>query len=292
MPSTIKPVWQRFLIVLAGPVANFLLAIAIFAAFFAAFGMPRTPPVVVGRSQPGSAAAADGLAAGRPDRQRSPARRSTASRIMRRIVVAFARTSGSTIVFERGGQQRATAGDARVAARSTDEFGQKFRIGLLGVSAGRARAASGCRSLEIDSGGDRATPSTSTRSMIDGLWPDHHRPALDQGSRRAAQDGADRRTAGEPRLRSSSSSCSRCSQLISDSSTSCQSRCSMADIWFSTRSRRSGGGRSANGRRIGRFGRACAASRAAAVHHSQRLGLFRPVRPTWALDWIERLGQG
>ena len=34
-----KPWWQRFLIVLAGPVANFILAIVIFAAFFAAFGV-------------------------------------------------------------------------------------------------------------------------------------------------------------------------------------------------------------------------------------------------------------
>ena len=52
-----KPVWQRFLIVLAGPVANFLLAILIFAAFFASFGAPKTPPVV-SEVQAGSAAAA------------------------------------------------------------------------------------------------------------------------------------------------------------------------------------------------------------------------------------------
>src|SRR5262245_2219497 len=38
-----RPVWQRFLIVLAGPLANFLLAIMIFAAFFAVIGFPRTP---------------------------------------------------------------------------------------------------------------------------------------------------------------------------------------------------------------------------------------------------------
>ena len=31
----VRPVWQRFLVVLAGPMANFLLAIIIFAAFFA-----------------------------------------------------------------------------------------------------------------------------------------------------------------------------------------------------------------------------------------------------------------
>src|SRR4051795_3848485 len=37
-----RPVWQRFLVVLAGPVANFLLAIIIFAAFFSLLGTPRT----------------------------------------------------------------------------------------------------------------------------------------------------------------------------------------------------------------------------------------------------------
>src|SRR5919112_1913513 len=37
----LKPVWQRFLIVLAGPAANFLLAILIFAAFFTFLGIPR-----------------------------------------------------------------------------------------------------------------------------------------------------------------------------------------------------------------------------------------------------------
>src|SRR5687767_1892049 len=48
-----RPVWQRFLIVLAGPMANFALAILIFAAFFAIIGMPRTPNIV-GQVQPSS----------------------------------------------------------------------------------------------------------------------------------------------------------------------------------------------------------------------------------------------
>src|SRR5688572_17127962 len=58
-----KPVWQRFLIVLAGPMANFLLAILIFAAFFATFGMPRSPNVV-GSVLPGGAAQAAGIQPG------------------------------------------------------------------------------------------------------------------------------------------------------------------------------------------------------------------------------------
>src|SRR5687768_13583379 len=71
-----KPVWQRFLIVLAGPAANFLLAILIFAAFFAAFGEPRTPSAV-GAVQPGSAAEQAGLRPG--DRILSVAGRATDS---------------------------------------------------------------------------------------------------------------------------------------------------------------------------------------------------------------------
>ncbi|MBV8684234.1 MAG: RIP metalloprotease [Caulobacteraceae bacterium] len=41
-----KPLWQRTLIILAGPAANFLLAIVIFAAFFLSFGAPVTTPRV------------------------------------------------------------------------------------------------------------------------------------------------------------------------------------------------------------------------------------------------------
>ena len=58
-----KPVWQRFLIVAAGPAANFLVAIAIFAGFYASQGVPHTPPVV-GAVQLHSAAAKGGIRPG------------------------------------------------------------------------------------------------------------------------------------------------------------------------------------------------------------------------------------
>src|SRR5437763_5342432 len=58
----LRPVWQRFLVVLAGPAANFLLAIIIFAAFFMALGAPRTN--VIGEIVPNTAAAAAGLQPG------------------------------------------------------------------------------------------------------------------------------------------------------------------------------------------------------------------------------------
>jgi regulator of sigma E protease len=41
-----KPLWQRTLIVLAGPAANFLLAAVIFAGFFMFFGQSSTPPII------------------------------------------------------------------------------------------------------------------------------------------------------------------------------------------------------------------------------------------------------
>ncbi len=55
-----KPVWQRFLIVFAGPAVNFLFAFGVIAAILIAYGEPVTPPIVAG-VQPNSAAAAAGL---------------------------------------------------------------------------------------------------------------------------------------------------------------------------------------------------------------------------------------
>ena len=43
-----KPVWQRALIVFAGPAINFLFAIVILAGLYMAYGQPVTPPVASG----------------------------------------------------------------------------------------------------------------------------------------------------------------------------------------------------------------------------------------------------
>jgi regulator of sigma E protease len=58
----VRPVWQRFLVVLAGPAANFLLAILIFAAFFSLLGAPTSN--VVGAVQRDSPAARAGILPG------------------------------------------------------------------------------------------------------------------------------------------------------------------------------------------------------------------------------------
>jgi regulator of sigma E protease len=58
-----KPVWQRFLVVLAGPATNFLAAILILTGFNLAYGVPQTPAVVGAFDRP-SAAAQAGLRPG------------------------------------------------------------------------------------------------------------------------------------------------------------------------------------------------------------------------------------
>ncbi len=56
----LKPVWQRAAVVAAGPIANFILAIVIFAAIFAAYGITTLEPRV-GTVVPNSPAAAAGV---------------------------------------------------------------------------------------------------------------------------------------------------------------------------------------------------------------------------------------
>jgi len=158
-----KPWWQRFLIVLAGPVANFLLAIAIFAAFFAVFGMPRTP-ALVGQVQPGSVAASIDLRPG--DRIDTIAGQDVESFEDMRRVVSLRPGERVTIAFERAGSRKEV--EARLGEQEiTDEFGQKFRIGLLGVLGGE-RVLENVPVLRII---PEATTYTFalTRSMIDGL---------------------------------------------------------------------------------------------------------------------------
>ena len=58
-----KPLWQRTLIVLAGPAANFGLGVVLFAAFFLAFGEPVSTSQV-SQVVPGSAAARAGFQPG------------------------------------------------------------------------------------------------------------------------------------------------------------------------------------------------------------------------------------
>lgn len=125
----LRPWWQRFLIVLAGPAANFVLAIAIFAVFFLAFGMPNTPPVA-GGVQSGSTAASIGIVTG--DRILSVDGQETASFEDLRRIVSIRPNAEVVIRFEHGGDVRSAKSRIGMEQR-TDEFGQAYPVGLLGL---------------------------------------------------------------------------------------------------------------------------------------------------------------
>ncbi|TFI60214.1 RIP metalloprotease RseP [Sphingomonas parva] len=127
-----KPVWQRFLIVAAGPVTNFLLAILIFCGFLMAYGEPRTPAVIAA-IEPGSAAAAAGLRPG----DRITAIDGSAIGRFEDIANYVVLRPGERlrISYQRDGRAGETVAVAK-AAVERDNFGNQFKRGKLGVGPG------------------------------------------------------------------------------------------------------------------------------------------------------------
>ena len=124
----LRPVWQRFLVVLAGPMANFLLAILIFAAFFSLAGTPRTN--IVGDVVPQTAAAAAGIRTG--DRILSIAGRTTPTFDDVSSVVLVRPNETVPIEIERGNAVLQLSVGLR-SADLTDATGRKMRAGVLGI---------------------------------------------------------------------------------------------------------------------------------------------------------------
>ena len=125
-----KPVWQRAIIVAAGPAVNFLLAILILAGFALAYGDSRTP-AAVGAVQSGSAAAAAGLQAG--DRITAIGGREVAmfGDVQRFVQIRAGETVPVDVI--RDGQQRTLT--ARIGVdEQVDRFGNRYQLGLLGIA--------------------------------------------------------------------------------------------------------------------------------------------------------------
>ena len=160
----LRPAWQRFLIVLAGPATNFIIAILIFAAFFAISGMPRTASLV-SDVKPGSAAQVAGIRPG--DRIIAMADRGIDSFEELADFVALRPAEKVDIRVERGGQILVlpTTFDS---VEQSDRFGQHFRIGQLGVL-GSKRAWLRVSAAQLLPEAVVTTVKT-TRSMADGLW--------------------------------------------------------------------------------------------------------------------------
>ncbi|HEY0027648.1 MAG TPA: RIP metalloprotease RseP [Allosphingosinicella sp.] len=125
-----KPVWQRFLIVAAGPVTNFIVAILVIAGFFMAIGEPRTPPVIAAVER-GTAAAEAGLKAGDRIVEIDGGSVSRFEDISRRVVLHPGKQV--TVRFERDGRLQEVQARLKLDVKR-DRFGNEFRSGQLGVS--------------------------------------------------------------------------------------------------------------------------------------------------------------
>ena len=160
----LRPPWQRFLIVLAGPMTNFIIAILIFVAFFAAYGVPQTPSVISSVA-PGSAAAKAGLQIG--DRITEIAGRGTPSFEDLSRTVSLRPGAAVDIELIRGGAPVTVAAKLGTVTEA-DRFGQRFEIGQLGVTGGQRQFVE-VPVLRLLPEATAYTVKT-TQAMIDGLW--------------------------------------------------------------------------------------------------------------------------
>lgn len=127
-----QPVWKRALIVLAGPVTNFLFAIAIFAALYMTYGIPQTPPVI-GAVEPRSAAQEAGLRVG--DRIVSINGRSMDVFDDIPQTVAYDLGKPADLVIDRSGERVAVTLRPRMISE-TDRFGNKGERAVIGIRSG------------------------------------------------------------------------------------------------------------------------------------------------------------
>lgn len=125
-----KPVASRAAIVAAGPIANFILAIVIFAGAYSFIGVPVSMPVI-DQVRPDSAAEAAGMRSGDIIRSIDGVEIVSFTDIQRRV--ADRAGIPLTIVVERDGQEQELV-VTPIATEISDGAGGTIRVGLLGIS--------------------------------------------------------------------------------------------------------------------------------------------------------------
>ena len=125
-----KPLWQRAIVVAAGPVANFILAIIIFASLYTLLGQRVTDPVI-GAVVENSAAQRAGMKTGDLITAINGDEITSFSQV-RRLVTVSANVPLDFSVERGGVEVLLTATPDRVL--EVDRFGNEYHVGRLGVS--------------------------------------------------------------------------------------------------------------------------------------------------------------
>lgn len=127
-----KPLWQRAVIIVAGPMTNFLFAVAVFAVFFSTYGHSFTPPVAA-QVVAGSSAAKAGIEPG----DRIVSLDGTAVERFEDVIRIVSLNAGEPIAARVERRGRLLSFDLRPKLISErDRFGNSYTRGQLGVGSG------------------------------------------------------------------------------------------------------------------------------------------------------------
>lgn len=160
-----KPVWQRALIVFAGPLANFLAAIAILGAFAAIYGESKIPPVVEVLQQ-GSPADKAGIRIG--DRISKVNNRSVDTFDEIYPIIQDRPGIELQMTMVRSGETFTVSVTPRTVLEK-DRFGNEYRIGRIGIAPASARFVQPVPLYMAPVAGVRQTVDILER-MVTGLW--------------------------------------------------------------------------------------------------------------------------
>jgi len=124
-----QPTWKRLLIVLAGPVFNFLLAVVIFCIVFM-YGIPNLLPVI-GQMSPDSAAASAGIAAG--DKILTLNGKNITYWDEIKPIITESKGNDIKVIVQRGSEEKSFTVKPKLS-RAKNIFGEEESAYLIGVS--------------------------------------------------------------------------------------------------------------------------------------------------------------
>lgn len=127
-----RPLYQRALVVAAGPMINFAFAILLFAAFFMTYGQQYTPPVA-GEVRAGTPAAMAGIKPGDRFVSLDGQEVDRFEDMMR--IISINPGQPVVIVMERGSQTLEKTVTPKIIDEQ-DRFGNSYTRGMLGISSG------------------------------------------------------------------------------------------------------------------------------------------------------------